>query len=190
MRYNGTVVHYRVDDSGSGADGCEVWPVYESVFGDLPDYDTWRDAVWDTHRGRAGFRLARAYDDDVLVGFAYGYTGESGQWWTDNARKVLEPEVAGGWLGGHFEVVSIGVAAALRRTGIGRTLMRTLTDGLGHDRLLLMTTSDPRDPARALYASEGWGVIGPGIGDGTVIMGKRVQGGRATGGPGGVARPP
>ena len=36
-----------------------------------------------------------------------------------------------------------------------------------------MTTADATDPARRRYASEGWQVIGPGIGNGTVIMGKR-----------------
>jgi GNAT superfamily N-acetyltransferase len=185
------VVRIRADETVPEPDGREVWVVYDSVFGDHPDYDAWREAVWDKHRGREGFRLARAYDDDdMLVGFAYGYTGESGQWWTDNARKVLEPDVADRWLGGHFEVVSIGVAAAVRRTGIGRALMRAVTDGLDHDRLLLMTTSDPGDPARALYASEGWRLIGPGIGNGTVIMGKCGPEAPASGVPGGAARRP
>jgi hypothetical protein len=109
--------------------------------------------VWDRHAARKGFRLARAYDGDVLVGFGYGYTGESGQWWTDHARMVLAPDVAATWLGGHFELVSIG---------------------LSHERLLLMTTSDPSDVARRLYASEGWRVLGPGIAEATVIMGKHV----------------
>jgi hypothetical protein len=49
--------------------------------------------------------------------------------------------------------------------------MRAITEGLPHDRLLLMTTTDAADPARRLYASDGWQVIGPGIGDGTVIIG-------------------
>ena len=57
--------------------------------------------------------------------------------------------------------------------GVGRALLRALLDGLGHDRLLLMATADATDPARRLYAAEGWVVLGPGIGDGTVIMGKR-----------------
>jgi hypothetical protein len=50
--------------------------------------------------------------------------------------------------------------------------MRAVVDGRDHERLLLMTTSDAADPARRLYASEGWHVIGPGIGDATVIMAK------------------
>jgi hypothetical protein len=52
--------------------------------------------------------------------------------------------------------------------------MRILLGGLPHERLLLMTSADPHDPARRLYASEGWDVLGPGIGDETVIMGRRA----------------
>ena len=167
------MVRFRVDDSIAEDDGAVVWPVYETIFGDYSDRETWRGDVWDKHSGRSGFRLARAYDADVLVGFAYGYTGERGQWWSDNACTVLEPEVAEAWLGGHFELVSIGVVDAARRGGIGRGLMHALLDGLPHDRLLLMTSSDPSDPARRFYASEGWHVLGPGVGEATVIMGRR-----------------
>ena len=167
-----------VDDSLGGSDEtddptAEVWPVYDAVFGDQPDLATWREAVWDRHRARAGFRLARAYDADALVGFAYGYTGEDGQWWTDRARGVLEPEVAAAWLGGHFELVSIGVLPSARGNGTGRALLDALLDGLPHDRMLLMTTADPADPARRMYAAAGWRVLGPGLHDGTVIMGRR-----------------
>jgi ribosomal protein S18 acetylase RimI-like enzyme len=165
---------FRVDASVSAHDGAVMWPVYQSVFGDHSDYETWREAVWDRHSVRNGFRLARAYDVETLVGFAYGYTGEHGQWWTDGAVTVLDPEVAEAWLGGHFELVSIGVLDTARRRGIGRRLMRVLLEGLPHERLLLMTSSDPSDPARRLYSSEGWRVLGPGIGEETVIMGRRA----------------
>jgi ribosomal protein S18 acetylase RimI-like enzyme len=168
------MVRLRVDDSVRADDGAVVWPVYRSVFGDYTDYQTWHEDLWNKHSVRKGFRLARAIDADALVGFAYGYTGEHGQWWTDNALKVLEPDIAEAWLGGHFELVSIGVLDAHRRGGIGRRLMHVLLEGLPHERLLLMTSSDPSDAARLLYASEGWRVLGPGIGDGTVIMGRRM----------------
>ncbi|MCA2216605.1 GNAT family N-acetyltransferase [Jidongwangia harbinensis] len=163
---------FRIDDSATAEDGASIWDVYQPVFGDYATFDTWCAAVWEKHRVRAGFRLARAYDGDVLVGFAYGYVGADGQWWTDNARAVLAPDVADAWLGGHFELVSLGVLAGARGAGIGRRLMRAVVDGRDHERLLLMTTSDAADPARRLYASEGWRVIGPGIGEATVIMAK------------------
>lgn len=163
-----------VNDAVSDEDAALVWSVYDAVFGDYAEYEVWRDSVWDRHRRRNGFRLARAYEDDSLVGFAYGYTGEEGQWWTDNALKALEPEVGKAWLGGHFELVSIGVVDSARGKGVGRQLMRALLEGLDHDRLLLQTSSDASDPARLLYASEGWQVLGSGMGDATVIMGRRI----------------
>ena len=165
----------------------ELWPLYSSVFGDVVDLDTWRAQVWDRHVARAGFRIATARVAGRLVGFGYGYTGERGQWWTDNAATVLAPEVASDWLGGHFEVVSIGVAAEARGSGVGRQVMAALTDGLEHPRWLLMTSADPDDPARRLYRSTGWAVIGPGFSSDRVIMGRRVgQEERAT--PGSAER--
>ena len=161
-----------LDESATREDGVELWPLYDSVFGDHADLDTWLDRVWEKHRVRSGFRLARSYSDGELMGFAYGYTGEDGQWWTDNARKVMGHEEAQRWLGGHFEVVSIGVARRFRGQGVGRALMRALTNELPHERLLLMTSADPADPARRLYDSEGWRVLSPGIGEATVIMGR------------------
>ncbi len=160
--------------SVSETESAEVWQVYDAVFGDHPDQRTWRSAVWDRHVARNGFRLARAYDDaHRLVGFAYGYTGERGQWWTDRAAEVLPPEVADAWLGGHFDLVSLGVLAPARGAGVGRALLRRLTDGLPQERWTLMTTADATDPARHLYATEGWEVLGPGLRDVQVILGRR-----------------
>jgi ribosomal protein S18 acetylase RimI-like enzyme len=160
------------------ADTEELWQVYDAVFGDRPDIDSWRSTTWDLHVARAGFRLARAFDaagdgGRRLVGFAYGYTGEHGQWWTDEATKVLAPDVAAEWLGGHFDLVSLGVLEEARGRGLGRTLLREVTRDLPNPHWTLMTSADAEDPARHLYASEGWQVIGPGLSDGQVTMGRR-----------------
>jgi ribosomal protein S18 acetylase RimI-like enzyme len=165
--------HVRVDDHVPPEHVDELWRVFDVVFGDWPSFDAWRSEIWERHSSRAGFRVARAYVGDQLVGLAYGYTGQPGQWWTDAVAQVLDPGVAEDWLGGHFELVSIGVLAEARGLGVGRELLRRITADLPHDRWLLMTTSDAADPARQLYASEGWDVIGPGIGTGRVVMGKR-----------------
>lgn len=164
---------YGVVGAVTDVDAEELYPVYDDVFGDQPDYGAWRSDVWDRHSTRGGFRLARAYDGDRLVGFGYGYTGERGQWWTDQAALVLPRPVGDEWLGGHFELVSIGVLSERRRGGVGRALLRALCDGLAQERWLLMTTADADDPARHLYAAEGWQVIGPGLRDGQVIMGRQ-----------------
>ncbi len=158
-----------IDDDETRA----LFEVYDAVFGDQPDHAAWRTGVWDRHAGRAGFRLARAFDGERLVGFGYGYTGERGQWWTDRMAEVLAPEVARAWLGGHFELVSIGVLASHRGRGLGGGLLGHLTDDLPHERWLLMTTADAQDPARHLYARAGWQVVGPGLRDDQVVMGRR-----------------
>jgi ribosomal protein S18 acetylase RimI-like enzyme len=166
------VTTYDLVSSVSDAETREVFDVYDAVFGDQPDYAAWRRGVWDRHATRDGFRLARARETERLVGFAYGYTGERGQWWTDHAARVLDPEVADTWLGGHFELVSIGVLDDARRGGVGRVLLDRLTDELAHERWVLMTTGDANDPARHLYARAGWEVIGPGLRAGQVVMGR------------------
>ena len=154
-------------------DALELWPVYDAVFGDQPDLATWRGGVWDRHAARDGFRLARAWDGDRLVAFGYGYTGQRGQWWSDRAAEALPAAVADEWIGGHFELVSVGVLETARGTGLGRRVLEALTSDLPHERWLLMTTADPDDPARRLYASLGWQVIGPGLRADQVILGRR-----------------
>jgi ribosomal protein S18 acetylase RimI-like enzyme len=150
----------------------ELWPLYRTVFADFDDLDTWRHQVWDRHSARAGFRVALARTGGRVVGFGYGYTGERGQWWTDTAATVLPPQVDSEWLGGHFEVVSIGVAESARGASVGRRLLTALTHDLSHHRWVLMTSADPEDPARRLYRSCGWAVIGPGLSAERVIMGR------------------
>ncbi|HXH78357.1 GNAT family N-acetyltransferase [Nocardioides sp.] len=155
------------------ADTAAVWTVYDDVFGDTA-YDDWLVSPWGRHTARAGFRLARGFVADELVGFAYGYTGERGQWWSDAAASVLAPDVADSWIGGHFEAVSLGVLPAHRGHGLGDALLSALTADLPHARLVLMTTADPDDPARRLYARTGWRVLGPGLEPHQAIMGRRA----------------
>jgi ribosomal protein S18 acetylase RimI-like enzyme len=164
---------YRLVTEVAEEDIGPLFEVYDAVFGDQPDLGSWRTEVWDRHASRDGFRLARAHEGSRLVGFAYGYSGEHGQWWTDHATRALGPDLARQWLGGHFELVSIGVVGDARGSGVGRELLDRLTRDLPHDRWVLMTTADAHDPARRLYARAGWEVIGPGLRDGQVVMGRR-----------------
>lgn len=71
---------------------------------------------------------------------------------------------------------------AARGSGLGGSLLESLTEGLPHERWLLTTTADESDPARRLYARHRWAVLGPGIGAGTVVMGRlnAAGGGPAT----------
>ena len=113
----------RVEESATPSDAAELWPVYDAVFRDHDNETSWRETVWERHAARDGFRWAQARRDGRLVGFAYGYPGAAGQWWTDTAAEALASDVAARWLGGHFELGSIGVLPDHRGRGLGRRLL-------------------------------------------------------------------
>lgn len=151
-----------------------VFAVYDAVFGDVPDVADWRLTTYERHVNRRGFRLVAARDDDTLVGFAYGYVGERGQYWSDRVAAALPPDVVADWVGGHFEFVELGVLPSHRRQGLGRRLHDALMDGAPGERALLGTADDPHDPAVRLYRSCGWRKLGNLDAD-VQIMGRRVR---------------
>lgn len=150
---------------------AEVFTVYDTVFDDADGFAGWRGAMWDRHRARADFRLATARDKDRLVGFAWGYTGHRGEFWPDLVLRTL-PELRP-WVGGHFELVELAVLPSWRRRGSGAALHDALLDGLPHDRGLLSTDADDRDPAVRLYRSRGWRRLGL-LDAGRQVMGLRL----------------
>jgi ribosomal protein S18 acetylase RimI-like enzyme len=138
---------------------ADVYAVYDAVFGDVAGEEEWRADTFDKHCARPEFRLVAAEDDGSLVGFAYGYVGERGQWWSDRVVEALAPSVADVWVGGHFEFVELAVLPSSRRRGIGARLHDGLMSGTEHRRGLL-STDDSDTPARRLYASRGWTKLG------------------------------
>lgn len=163
-------VHQAVDEVITTA----VREVYDRVFADQPDPDKWRQ-MWDMHTAREGFRVAVAYQGAVCSGFVYGYTGRPGQWWVDEARRVLPTDIGDAWLGGHFEVVSLAVLPEKRGAGTGQGLMESLLRGVPHQRAVLMTEGREDNPAYRLYNRTGWQTLGVGLWPGTVVMGKTLK---------------
>jgi ribosomal protein S18 acetylase RimI-like enzyme len=142
-----------------------VWPCYQAAFGDFGDFETWRRNLFDRHAARDGYRLAVAQDGGVVAGFAWGYRGQRGQYWTDLVCEVLPRDVIDAWVGGHFEFVELAVLADHRRQGLGLRLHDALLTGVSQ-RCLLSTADDPADPAVRLYQRRGWhklGVLRPGV---------------------------
>jgi ribosomal protein S18 acetylase RimI-like enzyme len=142
-----------------------IWPCYQVVFGDFTDRETWRRDMFERHAARAGYRLAVATDGGVVVGFAWGYIGQRGQYWTDLVCEVLPQNVTDDWVGGHFEFVELAALPAYRGRGLGSRLHDTLIAGV-RQRCLLSTADDPTDPAVRLYLRRGWrklGVLRPGV---------------------------
>lgn len=167
--------------SGSDAAGLdgEILEVWAEVFGPVEDADDWRVSVWDRHRSRPGFRLVVAREDDRLQGFAWGYTGERGQYWTDFIAREIGPGIDE-WIGGHFEFVELAVMPHARRRGIGRRLHDALLADLPHERALLSTSAHTEDPGARLYSSRGWVTLA------TYGANRQVMG-RLSGGVEGVA---
>jgi broad specificity phosphatase PhoE/GNAT superfamily N-acetyltransferase len=149
----------------------EIERVYRAAFG-APGYDEtetdvrrFMDETLPTHASRAGFRMVTLRVGPDLHGFAYGYTGERGQWWTDTVANSVPADVDQRWFGGHFEVVELAVDPAVQGRGFGAALMDHLLLGLPHDRALLSTYRDDR-PAPRLYARLGWTKLATGVLDG------------------------
>lgn len=129
-------------------------------------------AMFARHAGRDGYRLVVGRDDSAVAGFAGGYTGQRGQYWSDLVVSALPGDVTDEWVGGHFEFVELAVTQANRRHGLGRRLHDALLDGVTGN-CLLSTADNPGDAAVRLYASRGWyrlGLLRPG----TQVMGRHV----------------
>jgi ribosomal protein S18 acetylase RimI-like enzyme len=97
--------------------------------------------------------------DEAIVGFAYGFHGDRGQWWHDMVRSALTVtsgrRTAGAWLDDSFEVAEVHVRPEYQNRGIGRRMLYRLTGGLA-ERTAVLSTMDAETPARQLYRSLGF----------------------------------
>ena len=102
------------------------------------------------------FAARAAFDaDDRLIGFAYGYRSEDGQWWHELVRAALTSTVAEEWMDSAFELSELHVHPAAQGRGVGRALLESLADGLPH-RHLLLSTPDADTTAMHLYHRMGF----------------------------------
>jgi broad specificity phosphatase PhoE/GNAT superfamily N-acetyltransferase len=111
-----------------------------------------------THAARAGFRCATLRLGGRLAGFGYGYTGDRGQWWSDQVAGRTPADVVDEWLGGHLELVELAVDPAVQGRGYATALHDAVLLGAGHDRALLTTWTDDL-PAPRLYRRLGWQLL-------------------------------
>lgn len=118
-----------------------------------------REEIMRRHFHRRGYEGLVAVQDQRLVGFAYGYTGDPGQYWYDKVWAAMTPQQRSEWMEPeHFEFVELAVHPQGQRQGIGAQL---------HDRLLanrpesvaLLTVRADNQPALSLYCKRGWQVV-------------------------------
>ena len=140
--------------------------------------DEWAASRLPAHTMRDDFVFLIAREADEVVGFAYGYTGSEGQWWTDRVSRALTVAQREEWIDpAHFEIVELHVRPAQQRRGIGSALLAQLLTRQPHDRVLLSTQTGSRK-ARGFYAKNGWNELasvdfGPGYPP-YLVLGKRV----------------
>ncbi|MDP3711181.1 MAG: GNAT family N-acetyltransferase [Mycobacteriales bacterium] len=113
-----------------------------------------RRSIVTGHLDRRGLAAVAAHDGDLLVGVAYGYVGERGQWWHDQVDAAMTRETAQRWLHGAFEVCELHVLPSHQGTGTGRALLDALLSGRSGTAVL--TTPDAETRARAFYRAGGW----------------------------------
>ena len=108
------------------------------------------------HIDNDGFACRAALtDDDALVGFGYGYTTRSGQWWHDLVRRALDRPTAEEWLHDAFELSELHVLPSHQRQGLGQRLINSLADGIPH-RAMLLSTPDADTRAFRMYRQQGF----------------------------------
>ena len=118
--------------------------------------DEWAEERLPQHARRDGFVFLVARDAEEVVGFAYGYTGAYGRWWTEHVAAALSPEQRARWLDPpHYEIVELHVRPSSQRRGLGSALLAQLLTRQPHDRAVLTTQAGSRK-ARKFYEKNGW----------------------------------
>lgn len=118
--------------------------------------DEWAETRLPAHVDRADFAFLVAREGGEVAGFAYGYTGAYGQWWTEHVARSLSAAQRAEWLDvPHYEIVELHVRPSWQRRGVGSALLARLLTLQPHDRAILSTQSGSRK-ARGFYAKNGW----------------------------------
>lgn len=138
--------------------------VYLAAYGDavLPesvlDAENFAEATLRRHARRAGFKLVVSVTDGTVSGYAYGFTGRRGQFWSDWLAGTVPADIAETWVGDHFELVDMVVDPAFRGNGVAGLLHDELVSGLPQERALLATVPGAGAAPR-LYEGRGWQVV-------------------------------
>ncbi|MGH3941379.1 MAG: GNAT family N-acetyltransferase [Pseudonocardiaceae bacterium] len=127
----------------------EALRIYVTAMGYPPATVRQRAPMWLEHMLRKGWRCVGAFDDDILVGIAYGYRGARGQWWHDEVHrglKIADPAAAQLLLADYFELTELHVHPDAQGKGVGEALLTELLSRVDAPRVLLST---PEGPTRA-----------------------------------------
>ena len=114
-----------------------------------------RVAVYARHASHPGFRAFGAFEDTTLIGFVYGASCRTGQWWFDQISPSLHAAGYGRWIADPYAVTELHVRPEYHGRGLGLALLtRLLADVPNPSALLSTYEGDTR--ARRLYAALGF----------------------------------
>lgn len=152
------VVEWDREQLRAGTD--EVLDVYAEAMQVSRHVARGRRSILAGHLDRDRLRAVASADRrGRLVGIAYGYVGEPGQWWHDQVHaamlSAIGPALTAQWLRGAFEVCELHVRPGWQGAGLGRELLDTLLTGCGAPTAVL-TTPDRPTRARGFYRAAGW----------------------------------
>jgi ribosomal protein S18 acetylase RimI-like enzyme len=124
-----------------------------------------RYSIMERHAGYSAFRAIvvtappQATGEGTLVGFAYGFHGERGQWWHDLVSQAVTRargrDAADNWLADSFEIAEVHVLPGHQGQGTGLAMMLRLAAGRP-ERTAVLSTMDADTRARRLYRGLGF----------------------------------
>lgn len=142
------LVRWHTDDLLRRVD--DVIAVYGQAMGYPAELLQTRRGYMAAHTARPGFRAVATLDDDgTLLGFGYGYTSMSGQWWHDQVRNAMRPDSRSAWLSDCFELVELHVRPGAQGRGIGQRQLRALLADAAYRTVLLSTPEADETTSRA-----------------------------------------
>ena len=168
--------------------------VYAAAMNPPADQLPGRRSIMERHAGNRAFRaIVASRSPDApgrplarqqaqVIGFAYGFRGEAGQWWHDLVRDALAREggirAADEWMADSFEIAEVHVHPDYQGRGTGRALMAGLTSGRA-ERTAVLSTMDADTRAHRLYLALGFSelltaFVFPGADIPYVIMGSAL----------------
>lgn len=157
--------------------------IYVAAMGYPRGTEQHRAPMWAEHTTRPGWRAVAAFLPDVAAGpqradrtidprtspllaIAYGYTGESHQWWHQQVHSGMRrsgwpPRATRQALADYFELTELHVHPAAQGQGLGAALLVRLLSGRPERSVLLSTPEVPSEDNRAwrLYRRYGFADI-------------------------------
>lgn len=130
--------------------------VYEAAFQRIAPE---RRAVFERHAAKVGYLgVAAVGADGAMVGMAYGYLAQAGDWWSDMVRPHLADTGQLAALSDAFAIAEVAVLPAYQGHGIGGRLLDGLLARIDARRALLGVYTD-NPVARHVYEKRGFTVL-------------------------------